>query len=557
MKRKQCKASSGFTPGIFISGEAVAAAVLKSRPANVSGKYAYKWDYLEKEILSKYVGPDTDAPDLRAKRAIAKLMESEESCAQINNNGYGTSHENLSVVMHCASNIVAEIMGCIPRDLFEKGRFSGGASTTRQRKNGHPYFKYDTRKPLHVTPSLRPYAEALITATPLWCAYGGYFNIKERPGNRVTTVPKKTDIDRAIAIEPDLNMHMQTAVGDHIRGRLKVAGIDLNDQSRNQRLAKFGSRTGLVSTIDLSAASDSVSYRLVWDLLPPQWFDVLDKLRSPIGELPDGKLIKWEKFSSMGNGFTFELESLIFYAITKACYLHRSSNCSFRLPAFEAYWSQYTSVYGDDIVCPSFLAEDLIKALSDVGFKTNEDKTFYTGSFRESCGKHYYANTDVSPFYIRKPIDSPLRVIWLLNKVRKWAFDESIGVCDPSLHPFWLSFRRQYCPADYLGGVDIDSDSSVYSTEQCRYKLLNKVKRRRVGGYRAFLARAQRWGSSLEETHYAKFKFGAKHSHLSSTGSDLTLCTIVEGVYVKRLNTVLDTTLLWSPKSYLFPKEIR
>lgn len=542
-------------PSISIDGKTIVDMVFACEPANTSGSYAFKWRYLKDQILSKYVGPDTDPADLRSSRAIQKMLDSEVTCREINETGF-KEHPLLNGALYSAQVLIADILGDIPRDIFEGSRFTGGATTAQKRATGSPYYKYDTSTPVDVTPRLRRYAEALITATPIWCAYGGYFSLRSVLGNKVTTVPKKSDIDRAIAMEPCMNQSMQTALGNHIRGRLKVFGIDLNDQTRNQKLARFGSKTGLVSTIDLSAASDSISYRLVQELLPPEWFELFELTRSSRGILPDGSIIKWEKFSSMGNGYTFELESMIFYALVVGTYNARCGYVSYDLPSFSSYWKTHTSVYGDDIICPSFLAQDVISILDCVGFKTNEDKTFTEGTFRESCGKHYYANVDVSPFYVRKPIDHTNRAIWFLNKLREWAWDESQGLCDPSVEHLWYTFRRKYVPAEYLGGKTIGDDSAVYSVEEPRKRLVNCTSRRRIGGYRAFLARAQDWGRSLDE-HMLIQRFTRPGSIINNNGGSLSLCKVIEHKWESKNNFILDTRLLWSKMDYLFPKEIR
>jgi hypothetical protein len=230
------------------------------------------------------------------------------------------------------------------------------------------------------------------------------------PGNQVTTVPKNAKTDRVIAIEPDLNMYLQKGLGGLIRRRLRSVGIDLNDQSINQRLARKGSLDDSLATVDFSSASDTISIGIVEALLPRDWCCALKQVRSPVGTLPDGSIIQYEKFSSMGNGYTFELESLIFWALARSvCDLLGVKDI--------------VAVYGDDlIVSNSPQVEHALKwAFSRAGFTLNEKKSHWRGAFRESCGKHYFHGDDVTPFYIRKV----LRTIWdvysLANNIRRWA----------------------------------------------------------------------------------------------------------------------------------------
>jgi hypothetical protein len=174
-------------------------------------------------------------------------------------------------------------------------------------------------------------------------------------------------------------------------------------------MAHLASVTNKFATIDLSSASDTISRKLVEVLLPPDWVEAIKQSRSPVGTLPDGKLITYQKVSSMGNGFTFELESLIFWAI-----------CSSVIDLLRPVERQL-AVYGDDIIISTEVCQTTLWLLSYLGFTPNAKKTYTDGPFRESCGKHYFLGTDVTPFYIRKDIKSSDRLIHLSNSIRRWA----------------------------------------------------------------------------------------------------------------------------------------
>jgi hypothetical protein len=166
--------------------------------------------------------------------------------------------------------------------------------------------------------------------------------VKLVKGNSIITVPKNYKTDRTIAKEPCMNIYIQKGIGRCIRKRLKRVGIDLDDQKRNQEGARIGSLDGSLATIDLSMASDTVALELVSFLLPNDWWWALEQCRSPVGVLPSGELVAYQKISSMGNGFTFELESLLFWAICQqvACSNINETDCRIL-------------VYGDDIVVPT------------------------------------------------------------------------------------------------------------------------------------------------------------------------------------------------------------
>jgi hypothetical protein len=199
-----------------------------------------------------------------------------------------------------------------------------------------------------------------------------------------------------------MNIRLQLSVGSFIRYRLKKFGVDLNDQTINQRRAKFGSITSKLATIDLSMASDTLALELVWELLPVEWACLLDDLRSKYTLWPDKLWRKCEKFSSMGNGFTFELESLVFYALASAV-------------------TEGVSVYGDDIIVPTSVFHDVLDVLEGAGFKSNTAKSFASGWFRESCGADMFRGLDCTPVYLRSLPKTRGDVAVLHNNVRRWA----------------------------------------------------------------------------------------------------------------------------------------
>ena len=162
--------------------------------------------------------------------------------------------------------------------------------------------------------------------------------------------------------------------------------------------------------------------------MPPDWFERLDDLRSPSGLLPDGTLIHYEKFSSMGNGFTFELESLIFWALAQSVCEQLSLDTT------------NLSVYGDDIIVPARAVELLSQVFAYCGFTMNAKKSFSDSPFRESCGKHYFHGVDVTPFYIRSSIKTPYELISVLNRLFVWGTVD--GVWDPRVLPVYDKYRR-------------------------------------------------------------------------------------------------------------------
>jgi hypothetical protein len=211
--------------------------------------------------------------------------------------------------------------------------------------------------------------------------------------NKLGFVLKTAKTDRSIAIEPLLNSYIQKGADLELRRLLAEWGYDLSDQSRNAHLAMIGSLYEWLATLDLSSASDCNSIGLCRYLLPRKWFSFLDAIRSPSYQL-DGNTYRYEKFVSMGNGFCFPLETLIFAAAVRASMRH--VGCQ----------SKTHAVYGDDIIIPTEAYGTLVTLLRICGFIPNEAKSFATGKFRESCGADWYEGQDVRPVYLDFPLAS-------------------------------------------------------------------------------------------------------------------------------------------------------
>lgn len=201
---------------------------------------------------------------------------------------------------------------------------------------------------------------------------------------KLVFVAKNAGTLRAIDTQPTLTGLVQLGIGDAIEKCLLRVGVDIRDQSRNQELARLGSTIGHIATIDLRNASNTVWYMLVKFLSRTDWFDLLNAGRTPCTEY-NGTVYDLHMFSAMGNGYTFPLETLIFWSIVSVV-------CKDDDPGL-------IGVYGDDIICPAHKADDVVTALKLFGFQINLDKSFLSGPFRESCGSDYYLGTNVRPYH--------------------------------------------------------------------------------------------------------------------------------------------------------------
>jgi hypothetical protein len=275
---------------------------------------------------------------------------------------------------------------------------------------------------------------------PVWsildqAAYYNYIVDGRYPFNVVTTVPKDGRKDRPIAKEQTGNIYLQLGVGAIIRARLRGFGVDLNKQSDvNRSVALESSRTREFFTIDLSNASDTVSYALVRSLLPAKWFELLDSLRAPWGVLPTGEAFLYRKFSSMGNGFTFELESVLFLAL---CYgVRRVYGCK----------ADRVFAYGDDIIGPDYLYAHCCAYLTYSGFQVNSEKSFHgSARVRESCGVDALDGRNIRPFFVKRTPQGAMEAIGLRNRIRAW-FYRQLGDYPVSFDNFLLEEMFERLP---------------------------------------------------------------------------------------------------------------
>lgn len=311
--------------------------------------------------------------------------------------------------------------------------------------------KYDTIP--SCTPRLVRFAKSLMG--PLWHDANSNRGLDVVRGSEWTNVPKNARTDRGIAKEPLLNMFLQLGIGEYLVKRLKRFGVDLTDQSRNQELAGLAYSKGL-ATLDLSNASDTLAWSVILRYFPEDWVDILWTARSDYCRV-DGLWVELEKLSSMGNGFTFPVETLVFAAVIYSL-VPMEEQC-------------LTGIYGDDLIVPAQYAPAVITALEFLGFSVNTSKSFLGGKFFESCGTDWFMGEAVQPLYARGTMDDPIPyALHLANELRLFAGRlnaiSGVGGCSQILRPTWEWLAQQvpapwsqcYGPPEYGDSVLITGE---------------------------------------------------------------------------------------------------
>lgn len=353
---------------------------------------------------------------------------------------------------------VRKLMGPVPRELFEARHGPGATLMDRGQLTTAPD-KMSSR------PTCTSAARCLL---PFWgetaWARGLMQDFPDRSDpltlnyDRFAGVPKDAMKNRGICVGPSLNTFYQLGVGRHLKRRLSQHGYDLkNGQDLHRRVAMWASKDGSYATIDLSSASDTVSHNLVRFLLGDTWLEVLETLRVPTTKI-DGNLHHLQKFSAMGNGYTFELETIVFSAICESVMEHAGITPR---PGRNVF------VYGDDLILPSDCCKTLLSVLSYCGFTPNKRKTYLEGPFRESCGGDFFLGKAVRPHFIEELPKEPQHWISLANGLRRAGFCEETSTWyRPYFKRAWFACLKQL-PSSIrrLRGPPTFGDVLIHDTE--------------------------------------------------------------------------------------------
>lgn len=361
---------------------------------------------------------------------------------------------------------IRRVIGSAPKFgsgfLHEHGRWGPGANVGVSGR-----FTNLARKLLSeewtVTPSALPYAITLLKRLPMFWEVLGFAR-HYSDGDRTTPVIcvdpegfeaavmarvvivdyngisyalKDSDCSRTIAKEPLLNQLVQLATDQDMKLMLRKVGLDLRDQRPNQEKAREGSLDvpNPYCTADMKNASGSIFTELVRELFPSAWFKFFNDTRSPSWreESLGPQSQKYHGFVSMGNGFCFPLETLIFASICSACHKYTGTAPDFR-------------VYGDDIIIRQNESGILQEYLRYFGFELNAEKSFFFGPFRESCGADWHGGKPVRPVYIHEDLDKLSDRIRLHNALarldNRWA-----GFLSSCTGNWWPPFIDKFvCP---------------------------------------------------------------------------------------------------------------
>lgn len=261
----------------------------------------------------------------------------------------------------------------------------------------------------------------LISSNLTVCDY-----MSEELSSKLVCVPKTAMKMRTIGAEPEYFQWMQHGVLDavltHLEQRkrkgLNSPNINSDDQERSRRACLEGSISGSIATFDLSAASDSVTLRLVTEMfsLVPEYLEPCLRYRARRVFIPywdyehdrasdhDGLYVTIEKYAGMGSGLTFINMELILGAIIEAIIRRIPSRSARRR------LRRMVQIVGDDLIVPMEIAAAVRQRLEELHFTVNTKKTFDEQNqwiFREACGMEAWNGIPVIPCRFPRGFECP------------------------------------------------------------------------------------------------------------------------------------------------------
>jgi hypothetical protein len=109
----------------------------------------------------------------------------------------------------------------------------------------------------------------------------------------------------------------------------------------------------------------------------------------------------------MGSALCFPIEAMIFLTIIVLSCEQEQGHRFVRKDILSL--RDRVRVYGDDLIVPTDVVHTVIDNLGLYCAKVGRHKSFWNGSFRESCGKEYYGGLDVSIVKVRRMFPSSLQ----------------------------------------------------------------------------------------------------------------------------------------------------
>ena len=356
-------------------------------------------------------------------------------------------------------------------DITEEAYYGPGSTVSIRGRDVHYARKVEAEE--CVPQAVELAARALVHDRAAWAHIGmdphysynedareGFIRVmRERLQGKVVThdrlmfIHKNIEVMRSIGAQPTCSGMLQLGVHTVVSNLLLKVGVDLRDQHKNQHLAYLGSKdwtsSNPICTLDKKDASNLIALMVPMLFFPPAWAKLLGRIRTPGYEAPPelgGGKHSYHMYAGMGNGTTFCVETLIFWA---------ASFATSKYGSVEGYVKSGTfAVYGDDVILLRDHAKRYMRLAKFLGFRFNAKKTFLDGPFRESCGADFYDGVPVRPATVdsETPNLEMLDLIGIHNTLadnRTFPLD---GACE-KIRRLWATRIRPQIPTDPQGNL--------------------------------------------------------------------------------------------------------
>jgi len=366
----------------------------------------------------------------RIARAMEGYVEIENELEKLD---YAVRPGSLQAFERMSNFLFADVLSAVDAEIYYgdvEPRHGPGATANGLIGNE----KFEQRTWTRRLEQIFPYGEYCI---PNWRYYYlldevEFLEPEQEIPVRVIPVPKTLKGPRIIAMEPVWMQYMQQAIFRSLVRELEdpenlsSSYLGFTDQVPNRDLARLGSSTGELATLDLKEASDRVPHLLVKVMLKryPHLLEAVEASRTTRAEIPILGLClpNLRKFASMGSALCFPFEAMVFLTIVSLGILEsRRENEWPQLPetgtsrVAPPSMSRFhelmgnARVYGDDIIVPTDCVDSVIWYLESYGFRINHQKSFWNGKFRESCGGDFYDGQDVTPVRLKHEFPTSLK----------------------------------------------------------------------------------------------------------------------------------------------------
>lgn len=275
----------------------------------------------------------------------------------------------------------------------------------------------------------------------------------------ISVVGKNAKIGRVVGKHPSSIMAMQNGFGDYLTEKLsRYCGIDLpTAQTHHQQLAMENSLTDVFATQDQKNASNNILHVLCKHFLPAHVMSFLDFITPRVLKIGDD-MHHVNMMCPAGNGYIFPFQTMLFWAIVKAVQHVKGVS--------HDVW-----VYGDDVILHGDIYDSVNRVYEAFGLEVNQEKSFKTGPFRESCGGDFLYGNNVRPFYVHNIPNTTIEWIRVINGIRRVGYYNNANVWrSTNLRYLWLRCCKFIQQKDRLFAPRHYGDSAINTERSSAYR---------------------------------------------------------------------------------------